>query len=168
MNAQTSTPSFTSALCLFLLCAASLLAGCPDFGKQPSAIDLGGGSGCGDGSGSGDGSGDGSGSGDGCGSGGGGGVPQFTYCTDIKPIFDVSCARCHGAGPQGGQFPDLDVYAERSPGLGSVSTDLDSSLNRIDIGDMPPQGESDPAVTARQLAIIEAWKAQGMPEGSCN
>ena len=144
MNAQTSTPSFTSALCLFLLCAASLLAGCPDFGDPPASIDLGGGSGSGS------------------------GAPQFTYCTDIKPIFDVSCARCHGAGPQGGQFPDLDVYAERSPGLGSVSTDLDSSLNRIDIGDMPPQGESDPAVTARQLAIIEAWKAQGMPEGSCN
>jgi len=148
MNAQTSTPSFTSALSLFLLCAASLLAGCPDFGETPADIDLGGGSGSGSGS--------------------GGGVPQFAYCTDIKPIFDASCARCHGAGPDGGQDPDLDVFAERTAGLGSVSTDLDSSLNRINIGDMPPQGGSDPSVTARQLAIIEAWKAQGMPEGSCN
>lgn len=142
MNAHTSTPSFTSTLCLFLLCAASLLAGCPDFGDPPVVVDAA----CGTGS----------------------GAPDCTYCTDIKPIFDVSCARCHGAGPQGGQYPDLDVFAERNPGLGSVSTDLDSSLNRIDIGDMPPQGEPDPAVTARQLAIIEAWKAQGMPEGSCN
>jgi hypothetical protein len=144
MNAQTSTPSFTSALTLFLLCAASLLAGCPDFGDPPPDIDLGGGSGSGS------------------------GVPQYAYCTDIKPIFDASCARCHGAGPQGGQYPDLDLFSERNPGLGSVSTDLDASLNRITIGDMPPQGEPDPQVTARQLAIIEAWKAQGMPEGSCN
>ena len=141
MNAQTSTPSFTSALTLFLLCAASLLAGCPDFGDPPPDIDLGGGSGSGS------------------------GVPQYAYCTDIKPIFDASCARCHAGGDQ---FPDLDVFAERNPGLGSVSTDLDASLSRISIGDMPPQGEPDPQVTARQLAIIEAWKAQRMPEGSCN
>lgn len=146
MNVQTPITPFTSTLCLVLLCTAALLTGCPDFGDPPAAIDLGGGSG----------------------SGSGGGVPQFAYCPDIKPIFDASCARCHGAGPDGGQYPDLDVFAERTAGLGSVSTDLDSSLNRINIGDMPPQGGSDPAVTARQLAIIEAWKAQGMPEGSCN
>jgi mono/diheme cytochrome c family protein len=93
------------------------------------------------------------------------GASEFTYCADIKPIFDASCARCHAGGDQ---FPDLDVFAERNPGLGSVSTQLDRSLNRMTIGDMPPQGEPDPAVTDRQLAIIEAWKAQGMPEGSCN
>lgn len=144
MNAHTSTPSFTSTLCLFLLCAASLLAGCPDFGDPPVVVDLGGGSGSGS------------------------GAPQFTYCTNIKPIFDGSCARCHGAGPQGGQYPDLDVYAERNAGLGSVSTHLDRSLSRINDGTMPPQGGPDPKLTALQLAIIEAWKAQGMPEGSCN
>ena len=144
MNAQTSTPSFTSALCLLLLCAASLLAGCPDFGDPPPDIDLGGGSGSGS------------------------GARQFTYCTDIKPIFDASCARCHGAGPQGGQYPDLDVYTQRTTRFGGVSTDIDSSLRRIGDGTMPPQGGPDPKVTALQLAIIEAWKAQGMPEGSCN
>jgi cytochrome c5 len=142
MNAQTSTPTFTSALCLLLLCAASLLAGCPDFGDPPVVVEAA----CGTGS----------------------GAPPCDYCTDIKPIFDTSCARCHGDGPQGGQYPDLDVYAERNAGLGSVSTDLDSSLRRIGDGTMPPQGGIEPMVTARQLAIIEAWKAQGMPEGSCN
>jgi len=146
MNAQTPTASFTSTLCLLLLCAASLLTGCPDFGDPPAAIDLGGGSG----------------------SGSGGGVPQFAYCPDIKPIFDASCARCHGAGPQGGQYPALDTYAERNTGLGSVSTNIDSSLRRISDGTMPPQPGIDPMVTARELAIIEAWKAQGAPEGSCN
>lgn len=142
MNAQTPTPSFTSTLCLVLLSIAALLAGCPDFGDPPAAINLGGGSGSGD--------------------------PQFTYCADIKPILDPACGRCHGGGPDGGQYPDLDVFAERNAGLGSVSTDLDKSLNRISIGDMPPLGSPDPAVTANQLAVIEAWKAQGMPEGSCN
>ncbi len=142
MNAQTSTPSFTSALTLFLLCAASLLAGCPDFGDPPVVVEAV----CGTGS----------------------GAPPCDYCTDIKPIFDASCARCHGAGPQGGQYPDLDVHAERNAGLGSVSTHLDRSLSRINDGTMPPQGGPDPKVTALQLAIIEAWKAQGMPEGSCN
>lgn len=142
MNAQTSTPSFTSTLCLFLLSTAALLAGCPDFGDPPPDIDLGGGSGS--------------------------GVPQYAYCTDIKPIFDASCARCHGDGPQGGQYPDLDVFAERTAGLGSVSANLDRSLSRITDGTMPPQGGSEPQVTARQLAIIEAWSAQSMPEGSCN
>ena len=101
-------------------------------------------------------------------SGSGSSVPEFTYCADIKPIFDRSCGRCHGERPEGGQYPDLDVYAERNAGFGSVSTDLDSSLDRINIGDMPPAGEPDPAVTARQLAIIEAWKAQGAPEGLCD
>ena len=144
MNAQTSTPSFTSTLRIFLLCTAALLAGCPDFGDPPPDIDLGGGSGSGS------------------------GVPQYAYCTHIKPIFDTSCARCHGTGPQGGQYPALDVFAERNPGLGSVSTDLDSSLRRIGDRTMPPQGGIEPMVTARELAIIEAWKAQGMPEGSCN
>lgn len=150
MNAQTSKSSFTSTLGIFLLCAASLLAGCPDFGDPPAVIDLGGGSGSGDGS------------------GGGGGVPQFAYCPDIKPIFDTSCARCHGAGPQGGQYPDLDLFGERNTGLGSVSNNIDRSLSRINDGTMPPQGGTEPKVTARQLAIIEAWQAQGMPEGSCN
>ena len=50
----------------------------------------------------------------------------------------------------------------------SPARDATAPARSIDIGDMPPQGEPDPAVTARQLAIIEAWKAQGMPEGSCN
>jgi hypothetical protein len=60
------------------------------------------------------------------------------------------------------------VYAERNPRRGSVSTHLDRSLIRINAGDMPPRGAPDPAVTRQQRAIIEAWKAQGMPEGSCN
>ena len=142
MNAQTQTTSFTSPLCLLMLCAASLLTGCPDFGETPESIDVG--------------------------TGSGSGAREFTYCADIKPIFDASCARCHGAGPEGGQYPDLDVYTPRPTRFGGVSTDIDSSLRRISDGTMPPQGGIDPMVTARQLAIIEAWKAQGMPEGSCN
>ena len=142
MNASATPAQFALPLGALLLCAAALFAGCPDFGDPPAAIDLGGGSGS--------------------------GAAQFTYCADIKPVFDASCGRCHGGGPEGGQYPDLDVYAERQAGLGSVSTDLDSALNRINIGDMPPQGEPDPAITARQLAVIEAWKAQGAAEGSCN
>lgn len=139
MTASASTASFTLTLGALLISSASLLAGCPDFGDPPAAVDLGQGSGS--------------------------GAPQFTYCADIKPIFDASCARCHTGGAQ---YPDLDLFSEQQVGWGSVSTDLDASLNRINIGDMPPQGEPDPMVTARQLAIIEAWKAQGAPEGSCN
>lgn len=142
MNAKTQTTSFTSPLCLLMLCAASLLTGCPDFGETPESIDVG--------------------------TGSGSGAREFTYCADIKPIFDASCARCHGAGPEGGQYPDLDVYTQRPTRFGGVATDIDSSLRRINIGDMPPRGEPDPAVTRQQRAIIEAWKAQGMPEGSCN
>ena len=142
MTARTNSFPLSLRIGVLVVSACSLLTGCPDFGDQAPTVDLGNGSGSGE--------------------------PQFTYCADIKPIFDASCGRCHGEGPAGGQYPDLDVYAERQAGWGSVSTDLDSSLNRINIGDMPPVGEPDPAVTARQLAIIEAWKAQGAPEGSCN
>ena len=142
MNAQTQTISFTSPLFLLMLCAASLLAGCPDFGETPESIDVG--------------------------TGSDSGASEFTYCADIKPIFDASCARCHGAGPEGGQYPDLDVYTQRATRFGGVATDIDSSLRRINAGDMPPRREPDPAVTRQQRAIIEAWKAQGMPEGSCN
>ncbi len=90
----------------------------------------------------------------------------YTYCADVKPIFDQKCSRCHS--PDGAEFPDLDVYAEREPGFGSVSTHLDASLLRMKLGEMPPAGEPERQVTATELALIKAWKAEGAPEGSCN
>jgi mono/diheme cytochrome c family protein len=91
-----------------------------------------------------------------------------TYATDIKPIFDASCVRCHG---------------EKKPGSGIVLTSLDGVLKGgrdgkiIVVGDstksdlvmsvahigdpqsfMPKRGKP---LTAEQVGLIRAWIDQG-------
>src|SRR5471030_2311620 len=95
---------------------------------------------------------------------------SVTYATDIKPIFDASCAKCHGAN---------------KPGAGIVLTSLDSTLKGgkdgkiLTVGDSTkgslvmavahigdpqsfmPKGRNTKALTAEQVGLIRAWIDQG-------
>jgi mono/diheme cytochrome c family protein len=91
-----------------------------------------------------------------------------TYATDIKPIFDASCVKCHGT---------------KKPGHGIVLTSLESTLKGgkdgpiIVVGDstkgdliesiahlgdpqsfMPKRGKQ---LTPDQIGLIRAWIDQG-------
>ena len=93
-----------------------------------------------------------------------------TYATDIKPIFDTFCIRCHGAN---------------RPGHGIVLTSLESTLKGgkdgkiIVVGDSTkgdliqsiahignresfmPRGRNAKALTPEQIGLIRAWIDQG-------
>jgi mono/diheme cytochrome c family protein len=91
-----------------------------------------------------------------------------TFATDIKPIFDAACIKCHG---------------DKKPGRGIVLTSLESTLKGgkdgpiIVVGDstkgdliesiahlgdpqsfMPKRGKP---LTAEQIGLIRAWIDQG-------
>ena len=93
-----------------------------------------------------------------------------TYDADIKPIFEKSCFKCHGAEKQKGKLrldslsaakkggEDGDVLSagksEKSRLVHSVARILDDDDN------MPPEGKGDP-LTKDQIGLIRAWIDQG-------
>ncbi len=94
-----------------------------------------------------------------------------TFATDIKPIFDDACAKCHTAGkkPKGGLALDtLDgvLKGDRdgkvlTPG-DSANSDLVKSVAHIgDPDGYMPKGKSAKPLTADQIGLIRAWIDQG-------
>jgi hypothetical protein len=94
----------------------------------------------------------------------------LTYDADIKPIFEKSCFKCHGAEKQKAKLR-LDSLAavkkggengaileagksEKSTLVHSVARILDEDLN------MPPEDKGDP-LTKEQVGLIRAWIDQG-------
>ena len=93
-----------------------------------------------------------------------------TFDTDIKPIFEKSCVKCHGAEKQKGKLR-VDTLAgvkkggedgavieagksEKSRLVHSVARILDEDEN------MPPEGKGDP-LTKEQVGLVRAWIDQG-------
>jgi mono/diheme cytochrome c family protein len=96
-----------------------------------------------------------------------------SYATDIKPIFEKSCIKCHGSEKQKGKLRVDSLEAVLKGGEdGKVIKSGDSAnsmlvQNIAHIGDedmfMPPPDNKDkiPKLTDEQIGLIRAWIDQG-------
>ena len=96
-----------------------------------------------------------------------------TYTADIKPIFEKSCVKCHGADKQKGKLRLDSLEATLKGGedgkVVKAGNSADSMLvhNVAHVGDedmwMPPPDNKDkiPALTKEQIGLIRAWIDQG-------
>ncbi|HVR35137.1 MAG TPA: c-type cytochrome domain-containing protein [Methylomirabilota bacterium] len=92
---------------------------------------------------------------------------------DIKPIFEASCAECHGPKRQKSKYrlddPEIAVKGGSSgeaaiiPGTPEKSVLLLQAAGLIKDMEMPPVENRDrfPQLTPEQLGLIRAWIAQG-------
>jgi mono/diheme cytochrome c family protein len=98
-----------------------------------------------------------------------------TYATDIKPIFDASCIKCHNSSdptkkPRAGVGLDTLEAALKGGKHGKFITVGDSAKSDIvlsvaHIGDDPdsfmPKGRDAKPLTPEQIGLIRAWIDQG-------
>jgi mono/diheme cytochrome c family protein len=96
-----------------------------------------------------------------------------TYATDIKPIFDKSCTRCHGAEKPKGKLRLESLEGVLKGGEdGKVVRPGDSAasllvINIAHAGDPddympPPRNKANiPPLTKEQIGLIRAWVDQG-------
>ena len=96
-----------------------------------------------------------------------------TYAKDIKPIFEKSCMKCHGAEKQKGKLRLDTLEAVLKGGEDGKVIEPGSSAksmlvaNVAHVGDedmfMPPPDNKDkiPPLTKDQIGLIRAWIDQG-------
>jgi mono/diheme cytochrome c family protein len=91
------------------------------------------------------------------------------FKSDIKPIFEASCIRCHGRGRDRGGFQidsrqSLLKGGDTGPGAlsgnsaGSYLIELVSGLNSEEV--MPKKGKK---LTPEEVGALRAWIDQGLP-----
>ncbi len=95
---------------------------------------------------------------------------NVTYDKDIKPIFQKSCFKCHGAEKQKGKLRIDSLPAALKGGQdGKVIEPGNSATSLLvhnisHIGDeddwMPPTDKGDP-LSKEQIGLIRAWIDQG-------
>lgn len=92
-----------------------------------------------------------------------------TFDKDIKPIFEKSCVKCHGAEKQKGKYRLDTLEAALKAGESgdailkgdSAKSPLVQSIARLDPdAAMPPDGKGDP-LTPAQIGLVRAWIDQG-------
>jgi len=93
----------------------------------------------------------------------------LTFEKDIKPIFEKSCVKCHGAEKQKAKLrlDSLDATLKGSENgkvleAGqSAKSSLVHTVARLDEDSaMPPEGKADP-LTKEQVGLLRAWIDQG-------
>ncbi|HEY1717439.1 MAG TPA: c-type cytochrome domain-containing protein [Verrucomicrobiae bacterium] len=95
-----------------------------------------------------------------------------TYDTDIKPIFDAACVKCHNSAKKPGAGLVLDNLAGILKGgkNGKVITIGDSTKGDLiasvaHTGDDPmtfmPKGRNAKPLTPEEIGLIRAWIDQG-------
>jgi len=98
---------------------------------------------------------------------------QVNYLTDIKPILEQSCFRCHGPErPKSGFRLDNRESALKGGHQGEAIVPGDSGKSplihyvaRLDPDmAMPPEGKGEP-LTREQVAVLRAWIDQGASWG---
>ena len=96
-------------------------------------------------------------------------VQGVTLDKDIKPLFEKSCVKCHGAEKQKGKYRLDTLDAALKAGESgdaivkgdSAKSPLVHSVARLDEDTaMPPDGKGDP-LTDAQIGLIRAWIDQG-------
>jgi mono/diheme cytochrome c family protein len=90
---------------------------------------------------------------------------DVTFEKDIKPLFEKSCFKCHGAEKQKGKLR-LDTLeatlkgGENAPNVvkgDSAKSTLVHSIARLNDDEaMPPDGKGDP-FTKEQIGLVRAW-----------
>jgi mono/diheme cytochrome c family protein len=92
-----------------------------------------------------------------------------TYDTDIKPIFEKSCFKCHGAEKPKGRLRLDSLEATLKGGESGKALEAGKSADSLlvkavarvdDDLAMPPKGKGDP-LTKEQIGLIRAWIDQG-------
>lgn len=93
----------------------------------------------------------------------------LTFEKDIKPLFDKSCVKCHGAEKQKGKLRLDTLEATLKGGENgesvvkgnSAKSSLVHTIARLDEDSaMPPDGKGEP-LTKEQVGIVRAWIDQG-------
>jgi len=104
---------------------------------------------------------------------------QPAFDTDVLPIFEAHCTRCHGAGPDGGALNAADIpgmgvlaalgpcltqfgnkpYADTCQGGAAAYTDkIHIFIQPGYIQRMPPPPA--PELNAWEMVVVEAWLAE--------
>src|ERR1035438_705232 len=96
-----------------------------------------------------------------------------TYATDIKPIFDTSCIKCHGAEKPKARLRLDGLAAARKGGedgkvvlpgdsAGSMLVQCVAHAGKPDGFMPPPKNKANiPPLTKEQIGLIRAWIDQG-------
>lgn len=93
----------------------------------------------------------------------------LTFEKDIKPLFEKSCVKCHGAEKQKGKLRLDTLEATLKGGENgesvvkgnSAKSSLVHTIARLDEDSaMPPDGKGEP-LTKEQVGIVRAWIDQG-------
>lgn len=93
-----------------------------------------------------------------------------TYATDIKPLFQKACVKCHGLEKQKASLRlDNRELTLKGSDNGSVIVAGDSASSKLvhniarlgpKDGFMPPPGKGDP-LTPEQIGLVRVWIDQG-------
>lgn len=80
------------------------------------------------------------------------GEPTVTWSADILPIYERSCALCHGEGSNQTFMGSFEAFSALGP----------LALDRVAQGEMPPPASSAPALTEEELQLLQTWVQEGM------
>jgi mono/diheme cytochrome c family protein len=80
------------------------------------------------------------------------GEPTVTWAEDILPIYERSCAVCHG---EDGNQTFMGTF-EAFSALGELA------LDRVSAGEMPPPASTVPPLSAEEAQLLETWVQEGM------
>ena len=80
------------------------------------------------------------------------GEPTVFWETDIRPIYERSCAPCHGEGSNQTFMGGFEAFSA----LGQLA------LDRVSRGEMPPPASSAQALSEDEVQLLETWVQEGM------
>jgi len=96
----------------------------------------------------------------------------LTFATDIQPLFEKSCVKCHSGEKPKGKYSMTDLagvikgngeVAAIIPGNSAKSPLLHYISDLVVDMEMPPTDKRDkyPALTKEQIGVVRAWIDQG-------